>query len=312
MTKETLRQRKEWRRCSGELPEGGWLVINGVGKVMRETDDGLREPYNGDASGLIDAGARIRIARIAAGLTQEDLAKRVGLTQGTLWEWESGRRNPTRESLDKVFDVLTPHDGPASSDASADGAADADTHSDVATSRPMPRTKANLRRLRDATETSQASLAIAAGLDINNPASVKDVRHWEDPKNRRWAPEPVWLMLEDTLTDQRATARETAKAIVEQLCTITATRTSTRRTASRAATECTTPWLAWSATSLRTPGTWSSSVTLTSGCECHRRRLASRAMLGDAASSSLIPRWRASLACTCPHNDARRICGHSG
>lgn len=216
MTKETLRQRKEWRRCSGELPEGGWLVINGVGKVMRETDDGLREPYNGDASGLIDAGARIRIARIAAGLTQEDLAKRVGLTQGTLWEWESGRRNPTRESLDKVFDVLTPHDGPASSDASADGAADADTHSDVATSRPMPRTKANLRRLRDATETSQASLAIAAGLDINNPASVKDVRHWEDSKNRRWAPEPVWLMLEDTLTDQRATARETAKAIVEQ------------------------------------------------------------------------------------------------
>lgn len=40
-------------------------------------------------------GANVRIARLASGLTQEQLAERSGFSQQYISELENGRRNPT-------------------------------------------------------------------------------------------------------------------------------------------------------------------------------------------------------------------------
>ncbi|MXW69495.1 MAG: helix-turn-helix domain-containing protein [Acidimicrobiia bacterium] len=43
--------------------------------------------------------SRIREARQAAGLTQQELAARVGVTRRTVWSWEAGRTRPGQEHL---------------------------------------------------------------------------------------------------------------------------------------------------------------------------------------------------------------------
>lgn len=45
-------------------------------------------------------------ARLAAGLTQEQLAARMGITQQTVANWERGARNPKLASLRKIADAL--------------------------------------------------------------------------------------------------------------------------------------------------------------------------------------------------------------
>lgn len=49
---------------------------------------------------------RLRQLREAAGLTQIQLALRVGVTQGTLANWERGARLPQLENLVKISNVL--------------------------------------------------------------------------------------------------------------------------------------------------------------------------------------------------------------
>ena len=44
-------------------------------------------------------GARIREARVRAGLTQKRLAELVGVRAHTAWCWEAGRMRPQRENL---------------------------------------------------------------------------------------------------------------------------------------------------------------------------------------------------------------------
>jgi transcriptional regulator with XRE-family HTH domain len=44
-------------------------------------------------------GELIREARLRSGLTQQDLADRLGTSQSVIARWESGRRSPTVETL---------------------------------------------------------------------------------------------------------------------------------------------------------------------------------------------------------------------
>jgi len=48
-------------------------------------------------------GGNIRHLRKELGLTQEELASRVGLTQAQISDYERGRRTPSLHSLDKLL-----------------------------------------------------------------------------------------------------------------------------------------------------------------------------------------------------------------
>jgi HTH-type transcriptional regulator, cell division transcriptional repressor len=48
----------------------------------------------------------LRIARRRAGLTQRQLAQRMGRTQRRIAEWESGRRRPRIDSITQLAEAL--------------------------------------------------------------------------------------------------------------------------------------------------------------------------------------------------------------
>ncbi len=48
----------------------------------------------------------IRVFRKRAGLTQEQLAERMGVRQPHVSRWEQGRVEPTRNNLERVADAL--------------------------------------------------------------------------------------------------------------------------------------------------------------------------------------------------------------
>jgi len=50
--------------------------------------------------------ARIKAARIAAGLTRRELAARIGVHPGTVAEWERGDARPARASQDRLCAAL--------------------------------------------------------------------------------------------------------------------------------------------------------------------------------------------------------------
>ena len=51
----------------------------------------------------MDAGDAIRRARLRAGLTQHALAARAGTSQATISAYESGRKRPSVETLDRLL-----------------------------------------------------------------------------------------------------------------------------------------------------------------------------------------------------------------
>jgi transcriptional regulator with XRE-family HTH domain len=51
----------------------------------------------------MNAGDAIKRARIDAGLTQHALAARAGTSQATISAYESGRKQPSLETLDRVL-----------------------------------------------------------------------------------------------------------------------------------------------------------------------------------------------------------------
>jgi transcriptional regulator with XRE-family HTH domain len=51
----------------------------------------------------MDAGDAIRRARLRAGLTQHALAARAGTSQATISAYESGRKQPSLETLDRIL-----------------------------------------------------------------------------------------------------------------------------------------------------------------------------------------------------------------
>jgi len=48
----------------------------------------------------------IRRLRIAAGISQENAARRLGVTMGTWWRWETGRHKPDLDTLQRIADLL--------------------------------------------------------------------------------------------------------------------------------------------------------------------------------------------------------------
>ena len=48
----------------------------------------------------------IKDARTALGITQEQLAAILGVTQGTVAQWETGRSHPSFDKLPKVAEAL--------------------------------------------------------------------------------------------------------------------------------------------------------------------------------------------------------------
>ncbi|MEV8043581.1 helix-turn-helix transcriptional regulator [Streptomyces griseoluteus] len=56
-----------------------------------------------------DIGERIRDARLAVGLTQEEAANSIGLDRPSWVEIEQGRRNMTINTLIRVLDVVGIH-----------------------------------------------------------------------------------------------------------------------------------------------------------------------------------------------------------
>lgn len=51
-------------------------------------------------------GERLKLARQAANLTQAELARKVGLATGSIYQYEAGLRFPRTEILQKITDVL--------------------------------------------------------------------------------------------------------------------------------------------------------------------------------------------------------------
>jgi len=50
-------------------------------------------------------GNRIKKARIALDITQEDLAKKIGVARATIASWEVGRRDPDTDTLYKISNI---------------------------------------------------------------------------------------------------------------------------------------------------------------------------------------------------------------
>jgi transcriptional regulator with XRE-family HTH domain len=65
-------------------------------------------PQGGDEQERVgDLGERLRRQRVAAGLTQEDLARRSGLSVRAISDMERGRtRRPRRSTLSQIFSAL--------------------------------------------------------------------------------------------------------------------------------------------------------------------------------------------------------------
>lgn len=53
-----------------------------------------------------EIGQRLRAARKAAGLNQEDVANVVGVAKSTVSEWETGKRSPDVELLETIAECL--------------------------------------------------------------------------------------------------------------------------------------------------------------------------------------------------------------
>lgn len=64
------------------------------------------EPAPAETNEPLSIGDRIKTARKATGLSQTDLAMRVGVTQPAVANWESGVHDPRRLMLAKIADAL--------------------------------------------------------------------------------------------------------------------------------------------------------------------------------------------------------------
>ena len=50
-------------------------------------------------------GERIKLARQVAGISQEELAEKIGTKQSQVWRWESNRAEPRISFLKKIAEV---------------------------------------------------------------------------------------------------------------------------------------------------------------------------------------------------------------
>jgi transcriptional regulator with XRE-family HTH domain len=71
---------------------------------FRRAHGALQAPPAAEADGATDIGARLRAFRTMHGLSQRELAKRAGVTNGTISLIEQNRISPSLGSLKKVLD----------------------------------------------------------------------------------------------------------------------------------------------------------------------------------------------------------------
>jgi transcriptional regulator with XRE-family HTH domain len=53
-------------------------------------------------------GERIVVYRRLSGLSQEDLARRLGIDSGTLGRWENGKSKPLKRIMEKLLEFIFP------------------------------------------------------------------------------------------------------------------------------------------------------------------------------------------------------------
>jgi transcriptional regulator with XRE-family HTH domain len=80
----------------------------------------------------ISAGERIRAARVAAGLTQESLAREVGVTRSAVAQWETDRAGQVGGNLARIAEILGVSVGHLLTGVSAEGGASAEHATELA------------------------------------------------------------------------------------------------------------------------------------------------------------------------------------
>ena len=80
----------------------------------------------------ISAGERIRAARVAAGLTQESLAREVGVTRSAVAQWETDRAGQIGGNLARIAEILGVSVGHLLTGVSSEGGAAAEHGTELA------------------------------------------------------------------------------------------------------------------------------------------------------------------------------------
>ncbi len=93
------------------LPQFADYASHAMGHVsLRESLQAAAVDAQSDAvsalKSLPTVATNIRAARVAAHLTQEELADAVGVTRTRISDWETGRHEPSRKHLDMLCRVL--------------------------------------------------------------------------------------------------------------------------------------------------------------------------------------------------------------
>lgn len=57
-----------------------------------------------------NAGQKIKECRRAKGVSQEELAGMIGVSQNAIYLWENGKRTPKKETLNHIYEALGVHE----------------------------------------------------------------------------------------------------------------------------------------------------------------------------------------------------------
>lgn len=57
-----------------------------------------------------NVGQKIKECRQAKGISQEELAGMLGTSQQTIYIWETGKRTPKKETLNRIYEALGVHE----------------------------------------------------------------------------------------------------------------------------------------------------------------------------------------------------------
>lgn len=84
------------------------LLADTIRKVLEEQiqTNSVRDQPSAETSGPETVGQRIKAKRKAAGITQKELAEKLGIKYKAIAMWECGRRNPKITTLLKISEAL--------------------------------------------------------------------------------------------------------------------------------------------------------------------------------------------------------------
>lgn len=58
-----------------------------------------------ERNGLIMTGITLKAARVNVGLTQKEAAKRLNISNKTIWAWENGKSMPNANKIDAICNL---------------------------------------------------------------------------------------------------------------------------------------------------------------------------------------------------------------